>query len=74
MTFTNATLFPPALVLRGLERLTGRAVEASEADLHVPSRPINAAVNLLLAAEAALLRVTNLPIGTSIMAVGRKPA
>ncbi len=73
LTFTNLSLFTPALVVRGLERLTGRAAEPSEADLRVPPAAVNAAVDLLLAAEARLLSVTNLPIGTSLMAVASKP-
>ena len=66
--------FPVALVLRGLERLSGRAHEASDHDLQVPAWPVNSLFNLALTAEAAVLRVMNLPIGTSVMAVGRKTA
>lgn len=72
LTFTNLSLFPATLVVRSLERLTGRT-EASERDLRVPSWPINAAFNLALQAEGLWLRRFNLPIGTSIMAVARKP-
>jgi SAM-dependent methyltransferase len=72
LTFTNCALFPPALASRGLERLTGRAAQASAADLRVPARPVNAVLDTALAGEAALLSMVNLPIGTSIMAVGRK--
>lgn len=72
LTFTNMSLFPPALAVRALQRLTGRASDASEADLAVPPAPINHMLNWMLAGEAAFLRATNLPIGTSIMAVGRK--
>jgi SAM-dependent methyltransferase len=72
LTFTNLSLFPVALAIRGVERLTGRT-EASERDLQVPSWPINAGFNLALRVEALWLRRFNLPIGTSIMAVARKP-
>ena len=72
LTFTNFTPFPVALVLRGIERITGRASEASDHDLRVPARPVNAFFNVALSAEAAVLRVVNLPIGTSLMAVARK--
>jgi SAM-dependent methyltransferase len=74
MTFTNLSPFPAALAIRGLERLTGRAAEPSDADLAVPAWPINAAFNMALTTEAWLLRLGNLPIGTSLMAVARKPA
>jgi hypothetical protein len=72
MTFTNLSPFPVTLAVRGFERLTGRDGEASEADLSVPVWPVNRAFNAALAVEAAWLRVSNLPIGTSIMAVARK--
>lgn len=72
-TYTNMTLFPPTLAIRGLQRWSGKADEASEADLAVPSAPVNSILNLCLATEAAALRFTNLPIGTSVMAVARKP-
>jgi SAM-dependent methyltransferase len=72
MTFTNMTLFPMALALRGFERMTGRANEASESDLEVPAAPVNALLDLALRAEAMALRAIDLPIGTSLMAVGRK--
>jgi SAM-dependent methyltransferase len=73
MTFLNLTLFAPALAVRTMERLSGRASEASDADLKVPATPINATFDLALRAEAAWLRYANLPIGTSIMAVARRP-
>jgi SAM-dependent methyltransferase len=72
MTFTNMTTFPATLAVRLAERLTGRASEASDADLRVPPRPINAVLDAALAVESGLLRVTNLPIGTSLMCVARK--
>lgn len=73
ITFTNMATFPATLAVRLGERLTGRAGQASDADLRVPPRPINAVLNAVLAVESELLRVTNLPIGTSLMCVARKP-
>ena len=73
MTFTNMTLFPMALAIRGFERVTGRAAEESESDLAVPAAPVNALLDLALRAEVRALRAINLPIGTSLMAVARKP-
>ncbi len=72
MTFTNMTLFPPALAVRSLQRLSGRASEPSEADLGVPPAPVNTALDLCLRLEAVLLSRMDLPIGTSIMAVAVK--
>ena len=72
LTFTNMALFMPALMVRGFERLTGRAGEPSESDLTVPAAPVNAILDATLALEAVLLRAIDLPIGTSLMAVARK--
>jgi hypothetical protein len=73
LTFTNMTPFPVALTVRTWQRLAGQAATASAADLRVPAAPINALFNAALSLEAAWLRVTNLPVGTSLMAVARKP-
>ena len=72
MTYTNLTPFVPALAVRGVERLRGRAGEASDHDLQVPSAPINGLFDLALSLEASWLRIADLPIGTSIMAVARR--
>jgi SAM-dependent methyltransferase len=74
LTFTNLTPFPPALFLRTMQRLTGHAATASDSDLRVPPGPVNALMDGALALEAAWLRLANLPIGTSLMALARKPA
>lgn len=73
LTYTNMATFPLALAVRLSERLTGRAGTESEADLRVPAAPVNAALNAALALEHLWLRAANLPIGSSVMAVARKP-
>ena len=72
LTFTNMTTFPVTLAVRAVDRLTGRAARASDADLRVPPAPINGLFSAAVAIDGALLRVVNLPIGTSLMCVGRK--
>jgi SAM-dependent methyltransferase len=72
ISFTNMVTFPIALVVRSTERLRGRADDASDADLGVPAWPVNAALDAALAAEGALMRLTNLPIGSSVMCLARK--
>jgi hypothetical protein len=74
LTFTNLTPFPVALVVRTIQRASGRASQPSDADLRVPARAINALLDAALSLETAWLRLANLPIGTSLMAVGRKAA
>lgn len=73
VTFTNMSLFPPVLAVRGWQQVSGRAAQPSASDLDVPVAPVNTAFDLLLAAEARLLAAVNLPIGTSVMALARKP-
>ncbi len=72
ITFTNMATFPVVFAVRWTERISGRADQASDADLRVPAAPVNGAFNAALAAESALLRLVNLPIGTSLMCVARK--
>jgi len=74
MTFTHMSSFPAALLVRWFERLTGRAGTASDADLRVPAAPVNATFDALLRLEAVWLRVGNLPIGSSLLALVRKQA
>jgi hypothetical protein len=73
MTFTNSPIFPAALAVRVADRLTGRAPEGSDADLRVPAAPINALFDLALRLESLLLRWVNMPVGTSLLCVARKP-
>ena len=72
ITFTNMATFPVVFAVRWTERLTGRADRASDADLRVPVAPVNGVFSAALAGESALLRLVNLPIGTSLMCLARK--
>ncbi len=72
MSFTNCTTFPMTLAVRVFDRWSGRVANASDADLQVPAAPVNAALNLALAAEAQVMRYVNLPIGTSLLCLARK--
>jgi len=73
MTFTNMWTFPVTLAVRWIDRLTGRASHASESDLRVPPWPVNRAFDAALRVEYALLHAVDLPIGTSLLCVARKP-
>jgi SAM-dependent methyltransferase len=72
LTFANMTTFPVALAVRTFDRWTGRAATPSEADLTVPPLPVNVAFDALLRAEGQLLKLLDLPVGTSLMCVARK--
>jgi SAM-dependent methyltransferase len=72
MSYTNFSTFPMTLAVRAFDRWTGKAAKASDADLQVPAGPVNAGLNLALAAEAHIMRFVNLPIGTSLLCLARK--
>lgn len=74
LTFVNFTLFPVMLPVRLLQRWTsGDAIEPGEFDITVPAAPINGSLTALLYLEAAALRLTNMPIGTSVLCLARRP-
>ena len=57
--------------VRLLQRITGH--EESHEEISVPPRPINAVLSGLLAAEAAVVRHVDMPIGSSLLVLARKP-
>jgi SAM-dependent methyltransferase len=75
ITYTNFTLFPLMLATRTWQRVRGAArPEALTAEISVPSGPVNGALTALLSLEARALRLTDLPIGSSLLVLARKPA
>jgi ubiquinone/menaquinone biosynthesis C-methylase UbiE len=73
LTYTNMVTLPVVLGMRLAERLRGRDREPTETALRVPAVPINVMFDLALRAEHVWLRVAGLPIGSSLLAVARKP-
>ena len=73
MSYTNCSTFPMTLAVRVFDRWSGRAAKASDAELQVPVTPVNALLDLALSAEAQIMRYVNLPIGTSLLCLARKP-
>jgi SAM-dependent methyltransferase len=74
LTCTSASLFPLLLVVRTLQRLqSGGALPAGEWEIRVPPAPLNLALTAVLGLEALLLRAVNLPFGSSILCLARKP-
>jgi SAM-dependent methyltransferase len=73
VTYTNASLFLPTFLVRAYQRVSGRVNNASDADLQVPSPLVNGTLDRILTLESAWLSRMNLPLGTSVMALGRKP-
>jgi SAM-dependent methyltransferase len=73
MTYTNAALFPLVLAARVTQRAAGMNTPAQTGrEIAVPPRPVNAALDALLALEARLVRVTDLPFGSSLLCAARK--
>ena len=74
LTFAHATLFPLILPVRVMQRWRGGgAMAPAEFDITVPPRPVNALLTAVVRAEAAALRVVDMPIGSSILCHARKP-
>lgn len=75
LTFAHATLFPIMLPVRLWQRWrSGGKLEAGEFDITVPPAPINGFFSTLVGLEAAALRVSNMPIGSSLLLHAIKPA
>jgi SAM-dependent methyltransferase len=75
LTFVNASLFPLILPVRVAQRWRsgGAEVPAGEFDIAVPPAPVNAVLTGLVWLESAALRVVNMPIGSSLLCLARKP-
>jgi len=71
-SYTNLSILPMVAAVRLKQRLSGAHVESQE-EITVPPAPVNAMLSGLLAAEAAALRVVNMPLGSSLLAVAVKP-
>ena len=76
ITYTNTAMLPILVPLRLLQRRLGLARE-DDADatreMQVPAWPVNTILDRVLALEAALVRHVDLPCGSSLLAVARKP-
>jgi SAM-dependent methyltransferase len=74
LTFAHATLLPVMLPVRLWQRWrSGGRMPAGEFDITVPPAPVNGLFTALVGLEAAVLRVTNMPIGSSLLLHARKP-
>jgi len=71
ITYTNFLLLPLVLSVRLAQRLSGH--RESDIEITVPREPINAILAAVLAVEAQALKLTNMPAGSSLLALARKP-
>jgi hypothetical protein len=53
------------------QRLLGH--RASTTEISIPASPVNAALSAVLAVEAAALKVVDMPLGSSLLALASKP-
>jgi len=76
LTFAYASLFPLMLAARvGHRWLRGDGgPESGEWEITVPSPPVNGVLTVAVGAEALVLRALNMPFGSSLMCLARKPA
>jgi ubiquinone/menaquinone biosynthesis C-methylase UbiE len=73
-TFLFASVFPLVYVRRVVQRIVRRwRGPRPSADIAVPPRVVNAALAALVAMEAALARRVQMPVGSSLLVVARKP-
>jgi SAM-dependent methyltransferase len=73
VSFVFASVFPLTLAVRLAQRVMGSGDAPGEFDITVPAAPINAALTALVRAEALALRITNMPIGSSVLCLAQKP-
>jgi SAM-dependent methyltransferase len=72
ITYTNFSTFPLTAGVRLAQRFMGGHRE-SAAEISVPPPPVNALLSGVLGLEAAALKVTNMPAGSSLLCLARKP-
>lgn len=72
LTYWNTLLLPAVAATRVLSRLRGRDADTAHSDITVPAAPINSALRAITRLEGALLRRTDLPIGSSLLCVARR--
>jgi SAM-dependent methyltransferase len=70
LTYTNASILPIVAGVRFLQRVMGH--RESDQELTVPASPVNAVLSGMLAVESAALRVVDMPLGSSLLALAQK--
>jgi SAM-dependent methyltransferase len=71
ISYTNATIMPMVTAVRLLQRVTGH--KESTREISIPPGPVNSALAALLRLEAAGLQLVNMPFGSSLLALARRP-
>lgn len=69
-TYSNLSILPMIAAVRFTQRVRGH--QGSQDEISVPPAPINLALSGLLAVEGTLLKVMDMPLGSSLLAVAEK--
>ena len=64
-------ILPIVAATRWFQRLSGH--KESAAEISVPAAPVNAALTAVLAVESLALHVVDMPLGSSVLTLARKP-
>ena len=74
LTCTNAVLFLPLLAARSWQRARGLPThDQARSDFRQPPAIVNALLSALLSVEARVVRATDLPFGSTVVCLARKP-
>ncbi len=74
LTCTNASLFLPLLAKRTWQRARGLPASCeARSDFRQPPAAVNALLSALLAVEAHVVRLIDLPFGSTVVCLARKP-
>jgi len=75
LTYTNATLVPPLMLARLIQRFRGLRDERDAGrEISIPSPPVNAIMTGVLLLESLWLRWFDAPFGSSLLCLARKPS
>ena len=74
LTYTNFALLLPLLMVRTIQRRRGLRTEAdAQQEITVPPAPVNALLTGLLLVESLWIRWFDVPAGSSLLCLARKP-
>jgi SAM-dependent methyltransferase len=75
MTYTNTTLTPPLYLLRAFQRWRGLRPEAeAQREITVPPAPLNGVLTAILVTESLWIRRVDMPFGSSLLCLARRPS
>lgn len=72
ITYTNFSILPLTAGVRLAQKVLGGHKE-SAAEITIPPAPVNTLLSALLAGEAAVLTFVDMPAGSSLLCLARKP-